>query len=123
VALLYADENIPLQVVQALRALGHDVLTALDAGNANQSIPDEQVLAFATLRQRAMLTLNRREFIRLHTRQSDHAGIIVCTQDADASGQAARIHAAIADLESLQGRLIRVNRPQRQTISLPAARP
>jgi hypothetical protein len=113
VALLYADENIPLQVVQALRALGHDVLTALDAGNANQSIPDEQVLTFATLHQRAVLTLNRREFIQLHTRQSDHAGIIVCTQDADAGGQAARIHAAIADLESLQGRLIRVNRPQR----------
>ena len=112
-ALLYADENLPQQVVQALRALGHDVLTALDAGNANQSLPDEQVLAFATRHQRAVLTLNRREFIRLHTRQPDHAGIIVCTQDADAGGQVARIHAAIAGLESLQGCLIRVNRPQR----------
>jgi hypothetical protein len=113
VALLYADENLPQQVVQALRALGHDVLTALDASNANQSLPDEQVLAFATRHQRAVLTLNRREFIRLHTRQPEHAGIIVCTQDADAGGQAARIHAAIAGLESLQGCLIRVNRPQR----------
>jgi predicted nuclease of predicted toxin-antitoxin system len=111
VARLYADENLPLQVVQALRALGHDVLTALEAGNANQSIPDEQVLAFATRYQRAVLTLNRREFIELHTRQSDHAGIIVCTQDADARGQADRIHAAIADAETLQGCLIRVNRP------------
>ena len=112
-ALFYADENFPLQAVEALRALGHDVLTALDAGNANQSIPDEQVLAFATRRQRAVLTLNRREFIELHMQQSDHAGIIVCTQDADTSGQAERIHAAIADMESLHGSLIRVNRPQR----------
>ncbi len=31
---LYSDENFPRQVVEALRALGHDVLTALEAGNA-----------------------------------------------------------------------------------------
>jgi predicted nuclease of predicted toxin-antitoxin system len=107
---LYADENFPLQVVQALRALGHDVLTALDAGNANQALPDEQVLGYATQNDRAVLTLNRREFIRLHTQQPDHAGLIVCTQDPDADGQAARIHAALAQIESPKGSLIRVNR-------------
>jgi hypothetical protein len=110
---LYADENFPLQAVQALRSLGHDVLTAAEAGNANQAIPDEQVIAFATENNRAVLTLNRREFIQLHTRQPEHAGIIVCTQDPDISGQAARIHAALAQFESLKGNLIRVNRPQR----------
>jgi hypothetical protein len=36
VAALYADENFPLEVVEALRRLGHDVLTALEAGQANQ---------------------------------------------------------------------------------------
>ena len=36
--LLYADENFPIRVVEELRALGYDVLTALEDGNANQSI-------------------------------------------------------------------------------------
>ena len=33
-ARLYANENFPYQVVIALRALGHDVLTVQEAGNA-----------------------------------------------------------------------------------------
>jgi hypothetical protein len=77
-------------------------------------MPDEQVLDYATQNDRAVLTLNRREFIRLHTQKPDHAGIIVCTPDADADGQAARIHALLAQLETLKGCLIRVNRPPRQ---------
>ena len=31
---LYANENFPLPVVAALRALGYDVLTTQEAGNA-----------------------------------------------------------------------------------------
>ena len=42
-ARLYANENFPFQVVSALRDLGHDVLTSLDAGKANQSISDDDV--------------------------------------------------------------------------------
>jgi len=37
---LYADENFPLRVVEELRRLGHDVLTAFEDGKANQSITD-----------------------------------------------------------------------------------
>ena len=47
VARFYSDENIPLPVVTELRRLGHDVMTALDAGNANTSVPDPEVLGFA----------------------------------------------------------------------------
>lgn len=39
-ALLYADENFHLRVVEELRPLGHDVLTAQQAGQANQKILD-----------------------------------------------------------------------------------
>jgi len=60
-ASLYANENFPLQVVEALRALGHDVLTSLEAGQANQAIADDRVLAFAAQHGRALLTLNRRD--------------------------------------------------------------
>ena len=114
-ARFYADENFPRQVVDALRELGHDILTVSEAGNANQRIPDPEVLAFATQLERALLTIDRRDFVHLHEIQRDHAGIIVCTQDMDTKGQAARIHEAVLPLTSLQGRLIRVNRPQTST--------
>ena len=45
---LYADENVPLPVVEELRRLGHDVLTMLDDGKANQRYPDASVLRDAT---------------------------------------------------------------------------
>jgi len=65
-ARFYTDENFPLAVVALLRALGHDVLTAKEAGNANLQIPDEDVLAFAASNNRIVLTRNRRHFMRLH---------------------------------------------------------
>lgn len=64
-ARLYSDENLPLPVVKFLRALGHDVLTAREAGNANSQISDEDVLAFAIANGRSVITRNRRHFIRL----------------------------------------------------------
>ncbi len=110
-AKLYANENFPGKVVQALRALGHDVLTSHEAGKANLSISDVEVLAFATENKRALLTINRRDFINLHQQVSEHAGIIVCTQDPDIQGQAERIHQAILNCHSLSGKLLRINRP------------
>lgn len=47
-AAFYTDENFPLGAVEALRSWGHDVLTAIEAGQANQAIPDTTVLHFAT---------------------------------------------------------------------------
>jgi Domain of unknown function (DUF5615) len=57
------------------------VLTVQEARNANLGIPDEDVLAFAVTNKRAVLTLNRIDFIRLHASQPNHAGIIVCATD------------------------------------------
>ena len=110
-ARLYANENFPRQIVETLRALGHDVLTVAEAGNANQRIPDDQVLAFAAANERAVLTLNRHDFVRPHNQRADHHGIIVCAQDPDTQGQAIRIHAAITHRETLSGHLIRINLP------------
>jgi predicted nuclease of predicted toxin-antitoxin system len=62
---LYSDEQFPLPVVERLRNKGYDVLTVKDAGNANQGIPDDQVLIFATNHDRAVITQNRRDFIWL----------------------------------------------------------
>ncbi|NJO63947.1 MAG: DUF5615 family PIN-like protein [Richelia sp. RM2_1_2] len=109
-ARLYTDENFPLPVVEFLRGFGHDVLTARDAGKANQKIPDEEVLAFATMAERVLLTLNRRDFIRLHRLQPEHTGIIVCTEGSDFKSQAIRIHEAISAEENIIRKLVRVNR-------------
>lgn len=112
-ARLYSNENFPMRVVNELRALGHDVLTSQEAGRANQKVPDDQVLAFAIEQTRAVLTLNRLDFFRLHrSTQGAHVGIIACTRDdADPIGFARRIHAAIAAVEDLTGQLIRIVRP------------
>jgi predicted nuclease of predicted toxin-antitoxin system len=108
-ASLYADEQFPLPVVELLRNFGHDILTVQDAGNAG--LPDPDVLAFAVSNERAVLTQNRRDFIRLHAQKPDHAGIIVCTEDINLERLATRIHEAISVEESLKGKMIRVNRP------------
>ncbi len=107
----YADTHFPLQVVEVLRGLGHDVPTVLEAGQANQRIPDPEILAFAVSAGRALLTLNRRDFIHLHQDQPAHHGIVVCTEDLDTKGQAQRIHDAISASPTLDGKLIRINRP------------
>ena len=111
-ARLYSNENFPLPVVERLQALGHDVLTIQETGKADQALPDKEVLAFATREQRAVLTLNRLHFIRLHREQPAHAGIIVCKFDPDFEAQAERIHKAIAAQAKLVGQLLRVNRGQ-----------
>ena len=108
---LYADEDFPSRVVEELRRLGCDVLTALEDGQANQSITDEAVLARATAAGRAVLTLNRLHFKRLHNRQPQHAGIIICTEDPDRTGQAQRIFRQIEAAGELSGQLLRVYRP------------
>ena len=110
-ARLYGNENFPLPVVEALRNAGHDVVTVAETGKAEQSWPDEQILEFATQDDRAVVTLNRKHFIRLHHTHSDHSGIIVCTFDPDFAALASRIDRAIRVLPTLDGQLVRVNRP------------
>lgn len=110
-ARFYSNENFPLPAVETLRALGHDVLTVQENDQGNQAISDPAVLAFAISDNRAILTLNRADFIALHKSNPDHQGIVVCTVDSDFVGQAQRIHSQISGLPTLVGQLIRVNRP------------
>ena len=110
-ARLHADENYDYRVVEELRKRGHDVLTANEAGRAGQGIGDAEVLAFAISQSRAVITFDRRHFIRLHQQVQPHSGIIVCTDDRDWAALAVRVHQAIAALPSLDNQLIRINRP------------
>jgi len=72
----YSNENIALPLVVELRRLGADVVTSLEAGNANASIPGEEVLAFAASHDRILLSHNRRHFLRLHRQRiAVHSGL------------------------------------------------
>jgi len=64
----------------------------------------------ATAAGRAVVTLNRRHFVRLHLERPNHRGIVVCTFDPDFGALARRIHDAVVPFPDLTGRLIRVNR-------------
>jgi len=110
VARLYSNENFPFPVVRKLRELGHDVATIQEQGRANESLSDPAVLQLATSQQRAVLTLNRLDFLKLHRQSASHSGIIVCTVDPDFDAQATRIHEAIHECDELTGQLFRVNR-------------
>lgn len=110
-ARLYMDEQFPKVVSQLIRDMGHDVLTVQEAGKGNLGIPDNEVLSFAIDENRAVVTLNRDDFVRLHRADPQHCGIIVCTNDPDRSRMAIRLHESIVAQEVLQGNLIRVVRP------------
>ena len=113
-ALLYADENFPAPVVRLLRQLGHDVLTAHEAGQAGQGISDNQVLAFAVGLGRAVLAHNRKHFRDLHNARHSHRGMILCTADPNFASLAERSDVEISMEGDLSTRMIRVNRPVAQ---------
>jgi len=107
----YANENFDFQVVVFLRNHGYDVLTSVEAGNANQRIPDDEVLKFATTQNRVLLTFNRKDFFKLHKKDDNHAGIIACTYDNKYEALADRINQATINKAPLDKKVIRIYRP------------
>jgi predicted nuclease of predicted toxin-antitoxin system len=105
------DENEPPELSDAIRALGHDVLTAQADGRASQGIDDPAVLARAVELGRAIITNDRRDYHRLHRTHPNHAGIITYTNDSDRAALAQRIHAAVSAQADLSGVLIRIVKP------------
>jgi len=115
----YANENLTFELVELLRQQGYDVLTSLEAGNANQRIPDDQVLRTATADNRAVLTFNRDDFLRLHRSGVNHSGIIICKDDSDLSGLSQALHDYLMAQEILQNRLLRVLKKNQRGLSSP----
>ena len=105
---LYANENLAAELIEALQQFGYDVLTSYEAGNANQGIPDEQVLATATADQRCVITFNRDDFVALHRAGVEHEGIVVCKDDPERTVLAEVLHNYLTSQRTLQNRLIRV---------------
>jgi len=95
---LYADEKFRQPAVEELRKIGYDVLTAYEAGQATQQ-------------KRVVITYNRQDFIKLHNKLKEHAGIIVCTENHNDQQLAQRVHTQLMAHISLDNKLIRVNIP------------
>lgn len=109
-ARFYTNENFRFSVVHKLREMGHDVVTALDAGNANKGISDEDVLRFAINENRILITYNRQDFIKQHYNIPHHCGIIICSLDPDIIGQATKIQKLVSSEEFFNGKLFRINK-------------
>ena len=109
---LYIDENIPQRTAQALSELGYDVLTLKEDGKANQGYPDESVLRDAASLCRVVVTHDRKDFRRLHSKgEISHRGIVLCTQGHDPVRLAQRIDAELSNKEAMDGEVVYVNRP------------
>jgi len=115
----YSNENLSFILVKELRDLGHDVLTSYEAGNANQRIPDERVLAEATMNNRCVLTFNRDDFLQLHRSGIEHSGIIIFKDDRDQLNQVLTLQKYLITQQTLKNRLIRVLKQNQKGLSQP----
>jgi len=90
---LYIDEDaMDKDLVQALRARGLDVITALDARMIERS--DDEHLDYATAQGCVLYSFNVGDFYRLHTaymaQGKSHAGIILAQQQRYSVGEQMR---------------------------------
>lgn len=108
---LLADENFPRPVAAELRRLGHDVVELIEMGLSDQGVSDAAVLDAATVEGRAVLTLDRRDFARLHLERPRHGGIVACTFDANFAAFAARIDTVLSEQGDLHTQFVRIVRP------------
>ena len=115
----YANENFALDMVEILRKLGHVVTTSYEAGQANKSIPDDEVLSYAIRNGLAVITFNRDDFIKLHNNGVQHSGIVVCKTNRDYRSQISCLQDYLHTQSSLVNRLIRIKRQQKKGSSKP----
>ena len=101
--LLVDEDTQDARLVSLLRAGGHDVLTANEAGLQGQA--DPAVLAYAAGDRRVVLTMNCRDFLELHEAGAAQSGIVCIYQDTDPRKNMtfARVVTALANLAASGG--------------------
>lgn len=79
---VYLDEDVHKRLAQALRLRGFDVVSAYEVGH--QQVDDKDHLAYAADQNRAIVTFNIPDFVRLHRDYvlsgKEHWGIILSEQ-------------------------------------------
>lgn len=79
--LLIDEDSQAVPLVRALRVAGHDVLSVQEAGRNGAS--DPEVLEFARVEGRIVITHNCDDFGELHDSGVTHAGIVAVFRDRD----------------------------------------
>ena len=78
---LLLDAHFDPSVAQVLRQRGHDVISVLDLGPEHYQASDAELLVYASVEQRAIVTRNVRDFVLLHAlwagQERSHAGIVL----------------------------------------------
>jgi predicted nuclease of predicted toxin-antitoxin system len=81
-AKLYLDEDVKVAVAESLRKKGYNVIAATEMGNKGFS--DPQQLKYAISQERAIMTHNQKDFVKLHGQcminSLEHYGIIIAKQ-------------------------------------------
>lgn len=102
----HLDESMPNAVAEGLRRRGHDVTTSVEVGLI--SAGDDEQLAFAAREDRVLITRDQ-DFLRLHAKNQEHAGIIFWTEHRRTLGPFIRaVDALFIDRsqEELRGNLV-----------------
>ena len=60
---------------------------------------DLEVLQYATSLNRVVLTMNRRDFIRLHNQVSQHEGIVICRSITNWEKIAQSLHQSLSQIQ------------------------
>ena len=115
-ARLYADEQMPARIVNCLRRpWGHDVLTVQQTNTSKygNGKADRLVLEIGIQEQRAIVTLNRKDFLALHKEFGGrHYGILSCIRSADPKHDAdvidSEIKRVLRESGSLNGQYVLV---------------
>ncbi len=79
---LYCDEDVIEEIAEALRQRGYDTLSAAEAGMLEH--PDDEQFEYAVMHNRAILTYNGPDYIRLASAWfnagKEHAGVVISQQ-------------------------------------------
>ena len=65
-------------------------------------------LRYAISLNRAVLTMNRRDFIRLHAQTPQHKGIVICKSSTNWEKIGQAIHNHLSQFETIEKQLIRI---------------
>ncbi|WP_420458439.1 DUF5615 family PIN-like protein [Neolewinella sp.] len=108
--ILLGDEDFDHIAVGYLRELNYDVVTIQDLGLHGIKYSDPAVLQKAIELERILLTHNRKDFRYLHKQDSNHFGIVMCTQTTEHQRLAEKIAALLERTDDCKGQLLKVYR-------------
>jgi len=102
--LVIADENVPKSLVRLLRKLGVEVYTVAELGLSGAS--DYEILKFANEHSAVVLTMDVRDFVRLHRDGFNETGVIIVRFKSVRRGlyqTAERVRRALEMFERVKG--------------------